>query len=51
MLSKASEEYLKTMYVEIEQDVFASKYDCLDDEDLPFQKGVYYGYSITRLSA
>ena len=28
--------YLKTMYVEIEQDVFASKYDALDDEDLPF---------------
>ena len=28
--------YLKTMYVEIEQDVFASKYDALEDEDLPF---------------
>lgn len=28
--------YLKTMYVEIEQDVFASKYDVLEDEDLPF---------------
>lgn len=27
--------YLKTMYVEIEQDVFASKYD-FEDEDIPF---------------
>ena len=27
--------YLKTMYVEIEQDVFASKYDDMD-EDVPF---------------
>lgn len=27
--------YLKTMYVEIEQDVFASKYD-FDDEEIPF---------------
>lgn len=27
--------YLKTMYVEIEQDIFASKYD-FDDEDIPF---------------
>ena len=27
--------YLKTMYVEIEQDVFASKYDDMD-EDIPF---------------
>lgn len=27
--------YLKTMYVEIEQDVFASKYD-FDDEEVPF---------------
>lgn len=27
--------YLKTMYVEIEQDIFASKYD-FDDEDMPF---------------
>ncbi len=27
--------YLKTMYVEIEQDIFASKYDAFD-EDVPF---------------
>ena len=28
--------YLKTMYVEIEQDVFASKYDFDEDEEIPF---------------
>lgn len=28
--------YLKIMYVEIEQDVFAGKYDAIDDEEIPF---------------
>ena len=28
--------YLKTMYVEIEQDAFASKYDFEEDEEVPF---------------
>ena len=28
--------YLKTMYVEIEQDAFESKYDFDDEEDIPF---------------
>lgn len=28
--------YLKTMYVTLEIDAFAGKYDCLEDEDLPF---------------